>query len=194
MVGKNVRKNTKLKQLQIATSKDMNYRLMRPLTSRFKTDTVYNFPAPNGYVELKAENPLNTPLLSFSEIAIQFEYAAVMPAVKFLAENKNAYSVSLPVQMRYELDGESISNNEINVVNGTLDIFIIETIHNDIESGKEIHQDEYWNEFHFHLLHTTTSLMLRISNQRFNCSSHGCKIFKRVSGIIYEKTKLRTSK
>ena len=113
--------------------KDMNYRLMRPLTSRFKTDTVYNFPAPNGYVELKAENPLNTPLLSFSEIAIQFEYAAVMPAVKFLAENKNAYSVSLPVQMRYELDGESISNNEINIVNGTLDIFIIETIHNDIE-------------------------------------------------------------
>ena len=79
--------------------KDMNYRLMRPLTSRFKTDTVYNFPAPNGYVELKAENPLNTPLLSFSEIAIQFEYAAVMPAVKFLAENKNAYSVSLPVHI-----------------------------------------------------------------------------------------------
>lgn len=142
--------------------KDMNYRLMRPLTSRFKTDTVYNFPAPNGYVELKAENPLNSPLLSFSEIAIQFEYAAVMPAVKFLAENKNAYSVSLPVQMRYELDGESVSNNEINVVNGTLDIFIIETIHNDIESGKEIHQDDIGMNFTFTTTHDNITYVANI--------------------------------
>ena len=123
-------------------SKEMNYRMMRPLSERFKPDTVYTFPTVDGVVLLKSDNPMAVPELKFSDIAIQFEYAAITPSLKFLAENRNVYSVSIPTQMRFNLlNLEIVPNQQIEVLNGTLDMSVAEIIYNAPETQKEVKQD-----------------------------------------------------
>lgn len=122
--------------------KEMNYRIMRPLSERFKPNTVYTFPVAGNRVLLKADNPMNLPELEFSDLAIQFEYEAITPSLKFLAENRNVFSVSIPTQMRFNLlNPEVVPNQKIEVINGTLDMAIAEIVYNDLETQKEVKQD-----------------------------------------------------
>lgn len=161
-----------LKAITDNYAKEMNYRLMRPLTSRFKPNFVYQFPAnQEGYIELEADNPLESPLLQFSMLAIQIEYAAIMPSLRFLYENKNVYSVSIPTQMRFDITNPQAlpfsEKGEVNVVNGTLDISINEITHNNPATHQPVNEDVVCLMFTFTTRHDNVTYIARIDTQDF---------------------------
>ena len=148
--------------------KDMEFRLIRPLSDRFKPNMVYTLPNLTDRVQLKVINPLNLPELIFSDIQIQFEYDAITPALKFLAENRNIFSVSLPTNMRFNLLNETLSHEQINIVNGTLDIAIAEIAYKDTDTQKEIQQDFNVNfMFSFTTQHDNLTYVANIDSADF---------------------------
>lgn len=160
----------------------INYRLMRPLASRFKLDFVYHFPTnTEGLVVLETENPMKLPVLQFSALAIQVEYAAIMPTLNFLYANKNVFSASLPTQMRFAVVNPEVvgadKQEQIHIINGTLDLSINEMSHNHPETNEVVNEDIVCFQFTFGTAHDNLIYVANIDvqdfiNQALTATSH----------------------